>query len=147
MSSKPQTLYEEDEKKRSRDLLRSVNLKPQAAGVHLEVLNLTRDWNRTRLLKKDSIQPMEQQQADSRPMLQNLSIRRALVVDDSMLMRHTVCRLPEKYGFDVESASNGLDALRMLSRFRAGVIFTDLEMPEMNGHQLIAFLKTKPENV
>jgi CheY-like chemotaxis protein len=35
----------------------------------------------------------------------------------------------------------------MLSRFRAGVIFTDLEMPEMNGHQLIAFLKTKPENV
>ena len=80
-------------------------------------------------------------------MLQPLSIRRALVVDDSMLIRHTICRLLETYGFEVESASNGLDALRVLSRFRPGVIFTDLEMPKMNGHQLIGSLKAKPETV
>ncbi|HEU5233879.1 MAG TPA: response regulator [Terriglobales bacterium] len=78
-------------------------------------------------------------------MLQCLSIRRALVVDDSMLIRHTVRRLLEKYGFEVESASNGLDALRVLSRLRPSVIFTDLEMPKMNGHQLIGSLKSKAE--
>lgn len=38
MSREPQTLYEEDEKERGCDLLRSVNLKPQNAGVHLEAL-------------------------------------------------------------------------------------------------------------
>ena len=38
MSSQPQALDEEDDKERSRNLLCSVNLKPQAAGVHLEFL-------------------------------------------------------------------------------------------------------------
>ena len=78
-------------------------------------------------------------------MLQCLSIRRALVVDDSMLIRHTVCRLLQKYDFEVESATNGVDALRILTRFRPSVIFTDLEMPKMDGHQLIGSLKARPE--
>lgn len=78
-------------------------------------------------------------------MLQCLSIRRALVVDDSMLIRHTVCRLLQKYDFEVESATNGVDALRILTRFRPSVIFIDLEMPKMNGHQLIGSLKARPE--
>jgi len=56
-------------------------------------------------------------------MLQRLSIRRALVVDDSMLIRHTICRLLHKYDFEVESATNGVDALRILTRFRPSVIF------------------------
>jgi CheY-like chemotaxis protein len=64
-----------------------------------------------------------------------------------MLIRHTICRLLEKYGFEVESASNGLDAVRVLSRFRPSVIFTDLEMPKMNGHQLIGSLKSKPKTL
>lgn len=78
-------------------------------------------------------------------MLQCLSIRRALVVDDSMLIRHSVCRLLQKYDFEVESATNGVDALRILTRFRPSVIFTDLEMPKMDGHQLIGSLKARPE--
>ena len=78
-------------------------------------------------------------------MLPSLSIRSALVVDDSMLIRHTLCRLLEQYAFEVESATNGVDALRILTRFRPSVIFTDLEMPKMNGHQFIGSLKTRPE--
>ena len=42
----------------------------------------------------------------------------ALVVDDSMLIRHTVCRFLEERGFAVEAASNGLDALETLKRIR-----------------------------
>lgn len=78
-------------------------------------------------------------------MLQCLLIRRALVVDDSMLIRHSLCRLLQKYAFEVESATNGLDALRILTRFHPGVIFTDLEMPKMEGHRFIGSLKTHPE--
>jgi len=35
----------------------------------------------------------------------------ALVVYDSMLIRHTVCRFLEERGFVVESATNGVEAL------------------------------------
>ena len=35
----------------------------------------------------------------------------ALVVDDSMLIRHTVCRFLEERGFTVESATNGQEAV------------------------------------
>ncbi len=38
----------------------------------------------------------------------------AMVVDDSMLIRHTVCRFLEQRGFMVESASNGVEALQTL---------------------------------
>jgi CheY-like chemotaxis protein len=55
--------------------------------------------------------------------------RLALVVDDSMLIRHTVCRFLEERGFSVESASQGLDALNILERFRPDLIVTDLQMP------------------
>ena len=36
----------------------------------------------------------------------------ALVVDDSMLIRYTVCHFLEQRGFAVESATNGEEALR-----------------------------------
>ncbi len=42
----------------------------------------------------------------------------ALVVDDSMLIRYTVCRFLEERGFAVESATNGVEALEVLSRVR-----------------------------
>jgi CheY-like chemotaxis protein len=68
-----------------------------------------------------------------------------LVVDDSMLIRHTVCRFLEDRGFGVESATNGVEALEMLKSFVPDVIITDLQMPKMDGHQLIEVLKSHPE--
>ena len=69
----------------------------------------------------------------------------ALVVDDSMLMRYTVCRFLEERGFTVESASNGVEALEVLARMQPGLIVTDLQMPKMSGGELITALKSKPE--
>lgn len=71
--------------------------------------------------------------------------RLALVVDDSMLIRHTVCRFLEERGFTVESATNGLEALEVLGRVRPDIIITDMQMPKMSGSELITALKTKPE--
>jgi CheY-like chemotaxis protein len=69
----------------------------------------------------------------------------ALVVDDSMLIRHTVCRFLETRGFQVESATNGIEALEMLNRMRPDIILTDLQMPKMDGHQFLLALKARPE--
>jgi CheY-like chemotaxis protein len=65
----------------------------------------------------------------------------ALVVDDSMLIRHTVCRFLEERGFAVESASNGQDALEVLKRVTPDIIVTDMQMPKMTGSELITALK------
>lgn len=69
----------------------------------------------------------------------------ALVVDDSMLMRYTVCRFLEERGFSVESASNGAEALEALARVQPGLIVTDMQMPKMSGSELITALKANPE--
>jgi CheY-like chemotaxis protein len=68
----------------------------------------------------------------------------ALVVDDSMLIRHTVCRFLEERGFTVESATNGLEALEILHKVSPDIIITDMQMPKMDGSQLITALKREP---
>lgn len=71
--------------------------------------------------------------------------RMALVIDDSMLIRHSVCRYFEGRGFLVESASNGVEALDMLQHITPNLIVTDLQMPKMTGHELITILKGRPD--
>ena len=68
-----------------------------------------------------------------------------LVVDDSMVIRHTICRFLEDRGFVVECASNGVEALGILAHVRPGLIITDMQMPAMGGSELITEIKTKPE--
>ncbi|MFZ0284037.1 MAG: response regulator [Terriglobales bacterium] len=67
----------------------------------------------------------------------------ALVVDDSMLIRHTVCRFLEERGFAVESATNGLEALEVLNRTTPDIVVTDMQMPKMDGSGLITALKSQ----
>jgi CheY-like chemotaxis protein len=69
----------------------------------------------------------------------------ALVVDDSMLIRHSVCRYFEQRGFLVESATNGMEALQMLRHITPNIIVTDLQMPKLTGSQLITILKSRPD--
>ena len=71
--------------------------------------------------------------------------RLALVVDDSMLIRHTVCRFLEERGFGVESATNPVEALELLKTVQPTVIITDMQMPKMSGSEFITELKGKPE--
>jgi two-component system, chemotaxis family, chemotaxis protein CheY len=69
----------------------------------------------------------------------------ALVVDDSMLIRYTVCRFLEERGFAVESATNGVEALQILEHAHPDLIVTDMQMPKMSGSELITALKKNPE--
>lgn len=71
----------------------------------------------------------------------------ALVIDDSMLIRHTVGRVLEKRGFEVEIATDGAAALEVLKTIRPDVIFTDLQMPRLSGYELIEALKNNAATV
>ncbi len=70
--------------------------------------------------------------------------RVALVVDDSMLIRHTVCRFLVERGFAVESATNPVEALEILTRVEPHLIITDMQMPRMSGSEFITALKADP---
>jgi CheY-like chemotaxis protein len=67
----------------------------------------------------------------------------ALIVDDSMLIRHTVCRFFEARGFAVESGANGLEALDKLAQRHPDIVVTDIQMPKMGGTELITVLKSQ----
>jgi CheY-like chemotaxis protein len=69
----------------------------------------------------------------------------ALVVDDSMLIRYSICRFLEARGFEVEAAVNGTEAVEVLARVRADLVVTDMRMPKMSGSEFITALKSKEE--
>ena len=69
----------------------------------------------------------------------------ALLIDDSMLISHTVGRFLEARGFSVETATDGVAALETLKTIRPDIIFTDLKMPRLDGYALINALKANPE--
>jgi chemotaxis protein histidine kinase CheA len=67
--------------------------------------------------------------------------RRALVVDDSLSVRKTLSQLLVDAGYEVRTARDGFDALDMLSREKADIVLTDLEMPNLNGLDLTRRLR------
>lgn len=71
--------------------------------------------------------------------------KRVLVVDDSLSMRRTLTQLVEDAGFAVKSARDGLEAITLAEKFHPDILLTDLEMPNMNGLELTAHLRGKPE--
>jgi len=58
---------------------------------------------------------------------------RVLVVEDNPVNRRVVTAQLEKRGIEVESATNGFDALSMLRLVRCDLVLMDVQMPEMDG--------------
>ena len=60
-----------------------------------------------------------------------------LVVDDSLTVRRATQRLLTREGYRVELARDGLDALEKLAAERPAVLLSDIEMPRMDGFDLV----------
>jgi CheY-like chemotaxis protein len=69
-----------------------------------------------------------------------------LVVDDSAVARVLMRKLFEAAGHRVDVAADGEEALALLESKRYSVLVTDLEMPRLDGFQLIAALQASPAN-
>jgi DNA-binding NtrC family response regulator len=70
---------------------------------------------------------------------------RVLVVDDEESQRTALASMVRLWGYTVESAGDGLEALDKLSEFRAHVMITDLNMPRMTGEDLLRQLQGRPD--
>jgi len=69
---------------------------------------------------------------------------RVLIADDSLSVRKVQERLLADLGCHVTPASDGLQALEKLREGRFDFIFTDLEMPRINGYELISEVRGNP---
>jgi two-component system chemotaxis response regulator CheY len=71
---------------------------------------------------------------------------RILVVEDSVSMRAFVrstleSRLSEAEDVEVVEAASGFDALRLLPRGPYDLVITDINMPDINGLELVQFMR------
>jgi two-component system chemotaxis response regulator CheY len=64
-----------------------------------------------------------------------------LLVDDSQAMRTFVEAALEHGGIEVEAASGGAEALRLMPQQAFDLLITDINMPDINGLELIRFAR------
>ena len=68
---------------------------------------------------------------------------RILIVDDSVTVRRCLSKKLRAVGYDVEEASNGREALEFLKAGRITAVVTDVDMPGMNGIELLQEIKRR----
>ncbi len=72
-------------------------------------------------------------------------MKNVLIVEDSKAIRSMIrMAVEEAGGFFAVEASNGFEALKTLPTRRFDLIITDINMPDINGLELIGFVKSNP---
>lgn len=70
-------------------------------------------------------------------------MEKILIIDDFEPFRSTACRVVERLGFEVFSASDGREGLDVFVRERPGIVITDLQMPQIDGTGVLLAIKEK----
>lgn len=68
-----------------------------------------------------------------------------LLIDDSLSIRKFVGRMLESAGYIVDTASDGEEGCRKALMQNYQLIITDLEMPKLNGFEVIQALRARPQ--
>jgi two-component system chemotaxis response regulator CheY len=72
-------------------------------------------------------------------------VKTILIVEDSATTRALIRAVVDELGdFDTVEASSGFEALKMLPQQEYDLIITDINMPDINGLELIGFVKNNP---
>ena len=64
-----------------------------------------------------------------------------LVVDDEKYIKDILARIIEREGFMVSTASDGTEAYEMLQKARYDYVISDINMPNMDGMELLKKIK------
>jgi chemosensory pili system protein ChpA (sensor histidine kinase/response regulator) len=81
-------------------------------------------------------------QQDATVMSIQRHVRKALVVDDSLSARRALAEFVADLGFEVQTASDGLEAVAKLEQNLPDILLVDMEMPRMNGLELTAHVRS-----
>ncbi len=67
-----------------------------------------------------------------------------VVVDDTLMVRELQRSILERGGYTVRTAADGAQAMAMLNELAADLVVTDVEMPNLDGLQLITNMRSHP---
>lgn len=67
--------------------------------------------------------------------------RLVMIVDDSVTVRKVTSRLLERQGYDIVTAKDGVDAIEQLENVRPDLMLLDIEMPRMDGFEVINLVR------
>ena len=73
-------------------------------------------------------------------------MKRLMAVDDSATVRKVLKSTFSNAGYDVIEAVDGNEAIQKLAEKSVDIIVTDLNMPNMNGVDLITEVRNRPGN-
>lgn len=72
----------------------------------------------------------------------NPSDKRVMIADDTSVMRSLLKQIIQSWGYDVVAeAGDGYQALKAFRELKPRVVCLDIEMPEMNGLDVLARIK------
>ncbi len=72
-------------------------------------------------------------------------MKKILVTEDSSAMRGLIISTLEAMDcFEIVEAGNGFEALRALPREKVDLVITDINMPDINGLELVNFCRSNP---
>ena len=83
------------------------------------------------------VEPQSDGDGSSAAALALSAVPLVLVVDDSITVRRVTQRLLQREGYRVALAADGLQALERLQQERPTVVLSDIEMPRMDGFDLV----------
>lgn len=68
--------------------------------------------------------------------------KKILITEDSPTMRSLIVSTIQALGpYEIIEAANGFEALRVLPREKIDLVITDINMPDINGLELVSFIK------
>ena len=97
----------------------------------------------TRRLFQQIAQLRSKRSAEGEDGAEGASRKRVLVVEDNVLNRELTSALLKNEGYEVTVAQDGADALMMLGRERVDLMLLDIDLPFIDGHQLLEALHEK----
>jgi len=70
---------------------------------------------------------------------------KVMVIDDSNTIRRTTEALLKKAGYNVFTASDGFEAMSMITDHQPDIIFVDIMMPRLDGYQTCSLIKNNSQ--
>jgi len=70
---------------------------------------------------------------------------KVLIADDSVYIRQSVLQVLTHVGYDVLEARDGVEALERLLSSSIDVLLLDIEMPNLNGYELLNIIRANPQ--
>jgi len=68
----------------------------------------------------------------------------AMVIDDSITMRKVTARVLERHNINVTVAKDGMEAVALLEEQVPDLVILDIEMPRMDGFEVVAHIRNQP---